>query len=61
MVPEYLHPAPGFAFEGALRDIARTEDVATARRVGKTLEDPTAGLVLTGPAWPCGPPTRSEP
>ena len=56
---EYLHAAPGFAFEGALRDIARNQDVATARWVGKTLEYPTTGLVLTGPGWPWGPTLRA--
>jgi putative intracellular protease/amidase len=52
VAPEYLHGGSGFAFEGALRDIARSYDVATARWVGKTLEYPTAGLTLTGPGWP---------
>ena len=49
-------PGQRFAFEGALRDIARTYDVATARWVAKTLEYPTAGLMLAGPGWPWGPP-----
>ena len=49
---EYLHTRTEFAFEGALRDIARTYDVATARWVAKTLEYPTAGLMLAGPGWP---------
>ena len=52
MAPEYLHTEPGFAFEGALRDIAGTHDVTTARWVAKTLEYPTAGLTLAGPGWP---------
>ena len=49
--PVYLHQQPGFAFDGALRDIARTWDVATARWVAKTLQYPT-GLRLSGAAWP---------
>jgi putative intracellular protease/amidase len=51
LTPVYLHPQPGFAFDGALRDIARTRDVATARWVAKTLQYPT-DLRLSGPAWP---------
>jgi len=51
LTPVYLHDAPGFAFDGALRDIARTRDVATARWVAKTLQYPTRPR-LAGPAWP---------
>jgi transcriptional regulator GlxA family with amidase domain len=47
----YLHGQPGFGFEGALRDIARTRDVATAHWVAKTLQYP-ASLQLSSPAWP---------
>jgi putative intracellular protease/amidase len=52
LTPVYLHQEPGFAFDGALGDIARTRDVATARWVAKTLQDPTADPPLAGPAWP---------
>lgn len=45
---------PGFAFDGALRDIARTRDVASARWVAKTLQYPTTNPRLSGPAWPWG-------
>lgn len=47
----YLHDRPGFAFDPALGDIARTRDVATAGWVAKTLESPTRPQ-LAGPAWP---------
>jgi putative intracellular protease/amidase len=50
--PVYLHQQPGFAFGGALGDIARTRDVATARWVAKTLQYPTTAPPLAGPAWP---------
>ena len=50
--PVYLHAAPGFAFDGALTDIARTRDVATARWVAKSLQYPTTNPQLSGPAWP---------
>jgi putative intracellular protease/amidase len=40
------------AFDAALRDIARTRDVATARWVAKTLQYPTTNPRLDGPAWP---------
>jgi putative intracellular protease/amidase len=50
--PVYLHDRPGFAFDGALRDIARTHDVATARWVAKTLQYPNTNPRLVGPAWP---------
>jgi putative intracellular protease/amidase len=50
--PVYLHRQPGFAFDGALADIARTRDVATARWVAKTLQYPTTYPQLSGPAWP---------
>jgi transcriptional regulator GlxA family with amidase domain len=49
--PVHLHQQPGFAFDAALGDIARTEDVATARWVAKTLQYPTRPR-LAGPAWP---------
>lgn len=52
LTPFYLHDRPGFAFDAALADIARTRDVATARWVAKTLQDPTTDPPLTGPAWP---------
>ena len=50
--PVYLHRQSGFAFDGALRDIARTRDVATARWVAKTLQYPATNPQLSGPAWP---------
>jgi transcriptional regulator GlxA family with amidase domain len=52
LTPVYLHGQPGFAFDGALRDIARTRDVATARWVAKSLQYPTTNPRLSGPAWP---------
>ena len=52
LAPVYLHQQPGFAFDGALGDIARTRDVATARWVAKTLQYPVADPPLDGPAWP---------
>lgn len=48
----YLHTQPGFAFDGALQDIARTRDVATANWVAKTLQYPNTNPQLSGPAWP---------
>ena len=50
--PIYLHTQPGFGFDAALRDIARTWDVATARWVAKTLQYPNTNVQLSGPAWP---------
>jgi putative intracellular protease/amidase len=50
--PVYLHQRPGFAFDAALGDIARTRDVATARWVAKTLQYPTTSPPPAGPAWP---------
>jgi transcriptional regulator GlxA family with amidase domain len=52
LTPVYLHRQPGFAFDAALADIARTWDVATARWVAKTLQYPTTDPPLSGPAWP---------
>jgi transcriptional regulator GlxA family with amidase domain len=52
LTPVYLHQQPGFAFDGALRDIARTRDVATAHWVAKTLQNPTTNPQLSGAAWP---------
>jgi putative intracellular protease/amidase len=52
LTPVYLHDRPGFAFDAALGDIARTRDVATARWVAKTLQYPTTDPPLAGPAWP---------
>jgi transcriptional regulator GlxA family with amidase domain len=52
LTPVYLHDEPGFAFDAALGDIARTRDVATARWVAKTLQYPTTNPRLAGAAWP---------
>jgi hypothetical protein len=52
LAPVYLHGQPGFAFDAALGDIARTRDVATARWVAKTLQYPATNPPLAGPAWP---------
>jgi putative intracellular protease/amidase len=52
LTPVYLHQQPGFGFDAALRDIARTRDVATARWVAKTLQYPTTNPQLSGTAWP---------
>jgi putative intracellular protease/amidase len=54
LTPVYLHDQAGFTFDGALRDIARTRDVATASWVAKTLQYPTPNPELAGPAWPWG-------
>jgi transcriptional regulator GlxA family with amidase domain len=50
--PVYLHTQPGFGFDGALRDIARTRDFATANWVAKTVQYPSTSPQLSGPAWP---------
>jgi hypothetical protein len=52
LTPVYLRHQPGFAFDAALRDIARTRDVATANWAAKTLQYPTANPQLAGPGWP---------
>jgi transcriptional regulator GlxA family with amidase domain len=52
LAPIYLHDQPGFGFDAALRDIARTQDVATAQWVAKTLQYPATNPQLSGPAWP---------
>ena len=56
--PVLLHRDPGFPFDGALLDLARTTDVATARWSAKVLEYPVDHLDLTGPAWPWTPALR---
>jgi putative intracellular protease/amidase len=48
----YLHQQPGFAFDEALREMARTTDVPTAQWSAKILEYPSTGLGLTGSGWP---------
>lgn len=52
LTPIYLHNQPGFAFDGALRDIARRHDIATARWVAKTLQYPNTNPQLAGADWP---------
>jgi transcriptional regulator GlxA family with amidase domain len=52
LMTEYVHGRPGFAFDAAVTDLARSTDVATARWAAKVLELPTGGLALDGPAWP---------
>ena len=55
LVAEYPHARAGFAFDVALRDMARTIDVPTARWRAKTLEYPAYELTeVTGPGWPWG-------
>ncbi|GAB4004471.1 DJ-1/PfpI family protein [Glycomyces albus] len=49
----HLHESEGFAFDGALRDIADAYDAATARWVAKSLAY-RAPDDLSGPAWPWG-------
>jgi hypothetical protein len=53
--PEYVHHAPGFAYDAVVTDLARTTDTATARWVATVTELPTEGLVLSGPRWPWPP------
>ncbi|WP_152360389.1 DJ-1/PfpI family protein [Microlunatus speluncae] len=48
----YLHAEPGFAFEPALRVLAATTDVPTARWAAKILEYAPADLELAGSAFP---------
>ncbi len=49
----YLHQADGFPFDGALTDIARTYDAATARWVAKSLQYPMVPLDSTSYRdWP---------
>ena len=52
LTPEYVHAEPGFPFEPALRDLAATVDLPTAKWTAKLLEYPVDDLRLTGPAWP---------
>ncbi|SCG44696.1 DJ-1/PfpI family protein [Micromonospora echinaurantiaca] len=47
-----LHDSGEFPFDGALRDIADTYDVATARWVAKSLQYPVPDRELRGPRWP---------
>jgi hypothetical protein len=49
---DYLHERPGFAFDAALRDVARTMDAPTARWTAKILEYPAGELGLAGPGGP---------
>ncbi|MDN5855018.1 MAG: DJ-1/PfpI family protein, partial [Actinomycetia bacterium] len=48
----YLHRQPGFAFDEALREMARRMDVPTATWTAKLLELPTDGIRLAGSSWP---------
>jgi hypothetical protein len=48
----HLQRGAEFPFDGALRDIADTYDVATARWVAKSLQYPVTEGTLRGPAWP---------
>lgn len=52
LTPVHPHREPGFPYDGVLRDLAHTTDVATARWTAKVLEYPTDHLTLTGSAWP---------
>jgi putative intracellular protease/amidase len=48
----YLHEEPGFAFDGALREMAGATDLPTARWTAKILQYSGAELDLRGPTWP---------
>lgn len=52
LTPAYLHARQGFPYDAALRDLAATADVPTARWTAKVLEYPADDLRLTGSAWP---------
>jgi transcriptional regulator GlxA family with amidase domain len=52
LTPEYFHAQPGFPYDAALRDLAATVDVPTARWTAKVLEYPSDDLRLAGAAWP---------
>ena len=54
----YPHRRPGFAYDPALRFMARTLDRPTARWTGKILEYHTALPWPSGPAWPWAPTLR---
>ncbi|WP_430296857.1 DJ-1/PfpI family protein [Sinomonas sp. B1-1] len=49
---EYPHRDGGFPYDGVLRNLARTTDVATARWTAKVLEYPVDDLGLAGQPWP---------
>lgn len=49
----YLHAAPAFAFDPALQDLARQENLPTALFAAKRLEY-RRRLELSGPGWPLG-------
>ncbi|HEY8473305.1 MAG TPA: DJ-1/PfpI family protein [Natronosporangium sp.] len=55
---DYLHAGPGFAFDGALREIASHTDVPSAHWTAKVLEYSTADLALSGPNGPWAPAMR---
>jgi transcriptional regulator GlxA family with amidase domain len=50
--PQFLHTAPGFAFDATLSDLARAVDVPTARWTARMLEYPADDLDLRGPSLP---------
>ena len=50
-----LHAQTGFAFDGALQDMARATDVPTAQWTAKILEYPPEDFRVTGRSWPWGP------
>ena len=52
LVATYLNDQPGFAFDGALRDIAKINDVATARWVAKSIQYTVPDPPLSGSSWP---------
>ncbi|WP_413249087.1 DJ-1/PfpI family protein [Sinomonas flava] len=49
---EYPHRDGGFPYDGVLRYLARTTDVATADWTAKVLEYPVDGLGFAGQQWP---------
>jgi hypothetical protein len=52
VTPTYLHDRPGFPFDAALRDLARTVNRPVAVWTAKILEYPADDLELSGPGWP---------
>lgn len=55
----HLHQRPGFAFDAALQDMARTMDVPTATWAAKILEYSAAEVGLAGPSWLWAPAQRA--
>jgi NAD(P)H-dependent flavin oxidoreductase YrpB (nitropropane dioxygenase family) len=60
LVPDYIHPHPGFPYDAAVTDLAATTDIATARWAARAMELPSDKITSQGHGGHGCPPRKSS-